>query len=863
MDNTTNGGNDKRNWRERLGIGTNGLPKAAEDAKPVAEAKPAAPLSATPAVGAIKMAPRPQPVTKPAPMAPRPATKPVAATPVTAPAPGPRAVPAPVVPVRPVVQATVTPARPLAKPAAAPVNTTSPEGLANRLKAQREAAEKLAEQRIQMARQRAEAARQDNASTAATSGRPKFTFADEESKAAQANPPTSPVVPPATTNLPPPLVRTAPPRPVLGGDAVRPVAPPRPAAEYQPPPPPNYAPRQPNYTPPYRPVDPVTGYAPPAGGNRSFVPPLAQLRPAAPLPPRLPPIDPEADFGYAAPPLRQSRPQRSGQPLSPRSMPQPTQTYAEGEEIFEQSPPRRSRRPTAEEYAQAYRDTPAGYDEYQEPQQGSPWWILVSALVLLAAAVGGYMFYSNYVSKQVATQPTTTTPVVTAPEQPAKVQPEQAAAAQQPTQPAGTQPQAMVAKPTKKQIYDRIVGDKEIVGSTNMVPTEEIPVQPDAGTQAVVPAGQAVPDTTAPPGTVDQGAGDTAPLPVPPPPGTSGQQGQLQQPPDTATKQTAEVAPAASESEAALLPADGLKKSTADPANVAVDDVVPTPTEKLAAIEGTVATPTVEQVPQVPGTPAVAATQPAVTAPVPEAQLQTPVTPPAAAVEAARPADAISDTPDAKPVVLDGPTSGKVAAKPKQAKRSTASPKLNNLGARPVVLVPPNGQKGATPTVADNGLYGDAPATSLSTGIGTVAPAPKKRTLSDLFKQQGQQQSQPQAAVPLTTVVPTQPVPQTQVAAVQPKQVTPQQAQAPAGNGYVVQLASFRSRAEANQEYARLRGSQGAVIGSMAPVVTESSIGGSTRYRLGLGPVDSRATASQVCSRLISAGERDCVVTRQ
>ncbi len=859
MDNTTNGGNDKRNWRERLGIGTNGLPKAADEPKPVAETRPAGPqLPATPAVGAVKMAPRPQPVAKPAPMAPRPAPKPVAAAPVAPPAP--KVTPTPVAPARPVVLATVSPARPVAQPSPPSppsVSTTSPEGLANRLKAQREAAEKLAEQRIQMARQRAEAARQDNAAPGAVSGRPKFTFADEESKAGQ------PVVPAAAT-LPPPLVRTAPPRPVLGGDAVRPVAPPRPAAEYQPPAPPSYAPRPASYTPPYRPIDPVTGYAPPAGGNRSYVPPLAQSRPAAPLPPQLPTGELDSDFGYAPPPLRQTRPVRPGQPLQ-RPPQQPSQGYGDSEDIFEQAPLRRPRKPTADEYAQAYRETPAGYEDEQE-LQGSPWWILVSALVLLAAAVGGYMFYSNYVSKQVATQPTTTTPVVTAPDQPAKVQPDQATTAQQPAaQPAVAPAQPVVAKPTKKQIYDRIVGDKEVVGSANLVPTEEIPVQPDAGTQAVVPAGEPAPGAAAPPGTIDQGAGDAAPLPVPPPPGTNGQQGQLQQPPETTPKQTAEVTPAASESEAAILPVDGLKTTTEASGNVAVDDVVPTPSEKLATIKGTDAAPSVEQVPQVPGTPvqpqqnvAVAEQAPAVATPAQPAQEA-----PAPQV-ADQPAEAISDAPAAE---TSTPTPVKVAAKPKTVKKQVTGAKLNNLGAKPVVLVPPGGQVASVPSVAEDSLYGDSSGAGQAPATALAVPAQKKRTLSDLFKQQNQTEVLSAPASPVLNQTAPQTTPQqTQVALAQPKQVAPQiQPQQPAttGSGYVVQLASFPSRAEANQEFARLRSSRASAIGGLAPVVTESSIGGSTRYRLGLGPMDSRATASQVCSRLIAAGERDCVVTRQ
>ena len=168
--NSTNGtGADKRNWRERLGIGAKEMPKLSEEFKTPPSPQP-------PPAGAARSAPRsPQPVTKPAPMAPRAA---------------PKAAPEPVQPAA-------------AQPQRGP-DPAAQDALAQKLRAQRAAAEKLAEQRVQAARNRAEArssAPEPSLSIpprapakpsappppaartvppAAPAGRPKFSFAEDE-----------------------------------------------------------------------------------------------------------------------------------------------------------------------------------------------------------------------------------------------------------------------------------------------------------------------------------------------------------------------------------------------------------------------------------------------------------------------------------------------------------------------------------------------------------------------------------------------------------------------------------------------------------------------------------------------------------
>jgi hypothetical protein len=96
----------------------------------------------------------------------------------------------------------------------------------------------------------------------------------------------------------------------------------------------------------------------------------------------------------------------------------------------------------------------------------------------------------------------------------------------------------------------------------------------------------------------------------------------------------------------------------------------------------------------------------------------------------------------------------------------------------------------------------------------------------------------------------------------QPQQSAPETTEQPqqAATGYVAQLASFRSEAEALAEYDRLRSRHADLLNGLSPRVTKAVVSGSSRYRLGVGPLASRGAASKLCSNLIASGERDCLV---
>ncbi len=102
--------------------------------------------------------------------------------------------------------------------------------------------------------------------------------------------------------------------------------------------------------------------------------------------------------------------------------------------------------------------------------------------------------------------------------------------------------------------------------------------------------------------------------------------------------------------------------------------------------------------------------------------------------------------------------------------------------------------------------------------------------------------------------------PPTRVAATSPAQVAP--SGGGASSGYLVQVSSQRSEADAQASYKALQGKFPAVLGSRAPVIKRAELGDKgVYYRAMVGPFGSPDEASQFCGSLKSAGGQ-CVVQR-
>lgn len=727
MDQDSTNDTDKRNWRERLGIGGKDMPRISGEftKAPEAVTQEAAPLRPA------------QSVAKPAPMAPRLPMKAAAS-------------PAP----RPQQQV---------MPQGAP---QAPDALAEKLRSQRAAAERLAEQRVTAAKQRAENANSSPApakapvAAGAAVEKPKFSFADEDTKADFVREPRSlpPGRPPQRPALQQPQL--SPPRPPLGGQPRIPTG--APAAGFQP----QYRPQPPRgYSP--------SAYVPPpplSQPQRSFNGPMSQPTSGEPRlqTPRVNPDayrrPPQDDLGYAGAGYENS--QRSLQRTAALRAPAYDDDY--GDEIFEEAPaPRSSRRASANDYNQAYRENEGVYADERRRSSGP--WLLLLFLMLAAGAAGAGVWYYNVNVKTVATNSgTDPAPVVSAPEQSAKSAPEQ---------PLDGQPNATGSTTSKKQIYDRIIGDNEVLGG-RVVPTEEAPMQPEAQQGDA----EQIPEPSGSFDSLSEG-GDALPLPMPPPPGTSNDtQGALSTPPARNTM---------------ALSSPSTSTSTAPGS-----DIAPVPGETAAAATNTQASPPSE------------------------------------------PAPAMEEIVNVDPApVVKKP----VAKKAKSTTEDTAE-----LGAAPVVLVPPadpveGGQVASAPVVADQPV--------------TTPPAPvvkKKKTLLGLFRGTNDQ-------VPETQAAPAAPA--QQIASV-PQPAPLQQPVAPTqvasgGSGYFVQLASFKSQDEATAEFGRLKAKHAGIIGTIPSAINPATVGGSTRFRLAIGPLASHDQATKICSSLVAAGERDCLVRKQ
>lgn len=801
---------EKRNWRERLGIGAKDLPKIAGEF-----AKPAEPVLVSPAgkSGTANDGGPPVVVAKPAPMAPRVAAKPAPA----------KAAPA---------------SRPMQ-----PSAPTSPDVLAERLRNQREAAEKLAEQRVNNAKERAEAnkaAQQQQQPSAAAAGapppqqrqqrpsgngnRPKFSFAEDDARTtetkrdprgAQQGRPSAP--PPRTAAVPqsPPAQsmqpQLSPARPPLGGAGDRFVNPQAPPPRQMPPqtqptfsPPPQFRP-QASGAPAYRPIDPATGYTPPP----SFQMPRGTMAPpqGGPRPPAMPGMssgmagDPRLQSGpyiadsYGAPPPPMGGIPRYDQLNRNPSPPPPLrndhlrpQTHSyEGDmqdDIFEDGPAIKPRRASQSDYSQAYH--PDAEMDYRPRRRSSgPLMLLMLLGVAAAVGIGGVLYYQNMLKVGSDTTSNGEVPVVPAPAEPGKTTAESGSAAQ---------PNSSSAQPSKKQIYDRIVGEREVLGG-QMVPTEEVPVQP-ALDQSTQPA--ALPQPT-------NGTGGDEPLPLPlPPPVNGNTQGNA---------------------------VDG---STQQPAAASAEPI-PQP-----AAPGTTVTATGytgEQQQQMAAA----------------AQQQTLIEDPPPAAPAA--AQAVEDPPPAAK-----PAKPKAAAKPKPKKKVETAAK--NLGEEPVVLVPPEDGTALTqdPAVTLDG----EPALQGATPV--EQPVKKKKTLLGLFTGENKRIDEQSQAAGIDAA--TEP----QVAAVNTprqvasKQVAPEQPQeipSAAKTGFTLQLSSFSSEQEARAEYKRIASKHSSTVNGLSPIIAPVSAGGSTRYQLSLGTVSTVTQAQGLCKNLISSGLRDCSVRRR
>ena len=99
-------------------------------------------------------------------------------------------------------------------------------------------------------------------------------------------------------------------------------------------------------------------------------------------------------------------------------------------------------------------------------------------------------------------------------------------------------------------------------------------------------------------------------------------------------------------------------------------------------------------------------------------------------------------------------------------------------------------------------------------------------------------------------------------AALAPAPVKPKTYAAPSGSGYAVQLASFRSEAEAEQAWSQARSVYASALQDREHLIQRADVPGKgTYYRLRIGPMAGKSTAAALCNTLKAQGQ-DCYVSK-
>ncbi|HUE46098.1 MAG TPA: SPOR domain-containing protein [Aestuariivirgaceae bacterium] len=630
--------------------------------------------------------------------------------------------------------------------------------------------------------------------------------------------------------------------------------------------------------------------------------------PSDPAPKMEAPVVPDAGVGKAPPPAP-DEPKLYSQPQRPAAgapeygheddaMFEDAATFEDntrlenGQPTLQAAPPRAS----AADYSAAYREFEDEFEE--EPRRRSGPLLLLASLAALAVISGGAIYLYQGSDQQVESAPpvaeASNVPVIAAPEEPAKAEP-----------PAPQEPQQAAAPTTRKEIYDRIIGE-ETLEPERIVPTEEAPLRQIQQPRATEAGGESQ-------------SGEPLPLPLPPPPGTGiGEQGDLLVPgaaniqqasaepesvpepePDLSFPEPREAADAdrrptdGGASMAAAPEPDSRPDSQPDTGNAAPAEAAASAAAKL---RGTAA------VAEAPDTPVSSrpSIYPEVTEPLAYPRVRTTNSPPLDQTGEPESRDALQAEQDAEEETA--PVTERMAAlatEPEADQIAEPEPEIAEAeeeladaeaAGEPTSDVPlpkakpePPVRVAAAPQPAPQ-PQAPQPQAAAPAGSGPVQIIPTDQAQAPIAREA---QPEAQSAPPRRRTVGREPdplagpgstfassltdilnvAPSQQVASVEPAEISqPQPAPAqptqadPAG-GYLVQLASFRSEAEALSAYQQLAQRHPQLVGNLGSRVREASLGQTGSFwRLGVGPLSNRTEATRLCNALIAAGEKDCLV---
>lgn len=181
----------------------------------------------------------------------------------------------------------------------------------------------------------------------------------------------------------------------------------------------------------------------------------------------------------------------------------------------------------------------------------------------------------------------------------------------------------------------------------------------------------------------------------------------------------------------------------------------------------------------------------------------------------------------------------------------------------------PNGEPRRIRTLTVKGDQNDAgaPANAAAApprpappAVAPATPAPRANVAPAAPAQRNPASANASANGPLslTPGAPAAAEPPARVAAANP-------APAASGGGYIVQVSSQKSEADAQASYRVLQSKYGSVLGSRSPVVKRVDLtdkGKGIVYRAYAGPFGSNEEAAQACNNLKAAGLSDCYIHR-
>jgi hypothetical protein len=503
----------------------------------------------------------------------------------------------------------------------------------------------------------------------------------------------------------------------------------------------------------------------------------------------------------------------------------------EDEQNYSPQPPRRRAGP--QEYTQAYREFESAEEEPAKRRQVGPF-ILLGALLTSGVIAAGLIYFYFYQGSN-GTQSQAEVPVVAEPEQPVKTKPEADSSAEEPiavpsqTTTAGVEPQAPAAA-QKKQIYDRILGETTLEEQEQIAPSEEQPVAPDGPTQGF--------------------DAEPLPLPLPPPPGGApDDQGSLPGPNEVQRSASLTKAAPSTDSSAQASPASASLEGEA-PSDSA--EPLPVPGAQEEAQQPTESASAPEPEPQ-----------PAPVKPKVDNALAVPPTPAPGTATAS-----VDPSPAAEPGIGAGPVQIAQIPAGESIQAGGTAPAFNITTPLPdpttetaSVKRRTAGRAGDRIVINPNRNFNKAK--PVQTAMAEPAPLTTE-SITQTDQQAAQQQSV--ASVQAQPVVEgaAEPVLQQQAALPPPAPVQPspaaQQPQA-ALSGYIIQLASHKTEADAQADYSRLLLQHGAVLGNLKYNIQQTKLNtGATFYQLHLGSFPSRQAARDMCSSLLASGERDCLV---